>query len=1368
MSILNGTLTTTTIKNMLVPARRNDEPGDNFRILDSWAEYEEGNGKMYERTLKFMCYELELINSDTGEKHHVFKACKFARVIRLPKSAKQSTALMDMHEQVLSACYESEINLITVIANVIHPKPLGLFFLYGCQGVAENIEDAKRKCYEDYTGLTYALQGTYRVLEMRTINAQETEWLKDKLYNMNYMAVIRGIPKANKSAEDGGNKGFGGKNINPDSQGTLEEVIAGMADFEYVLQILTTPVKYNTLKAKSLKNERQMTDWYSQLQGNTSLSMNISMPMVYGANAGRSSGWSHNYTNSESVSYSQGENFSHSVGENVSQSLSQSFSESYGESTSHSVGTSHGTSINYGNSLSTSQGVNNSIGMSEGLSSSASAGHSTGSSFGTSSSHGTNSGMSMNHSDGTSSSTSANHSDGTSSSMNESTSLTQSHGTSQSQSYGTSNSTSHSTSQGYSEGTSHTRSEGMSHSQSISEGYSGSESSSHSAGTSSGTSYGTSYSSGESHSAGTGNGISLTDGSSGGMNASLFGVGGNASQSNSTSNSNSMSVSDGTSASNGASSSMSSSLTSSDSTSMSSGWNNSSSESYGTNVSESIGQTQTVSTSESNSVSQGFNQSQSMGVSNSMSMGSSTGYSQGVSSSDSYGVSQGTSTSDSIGYNMGNSDSIGQNFGTSYGANESYSMGSNLGHSMSSGESAGLSQGQTYSVGQTNSTSESYGTGTSHSVSQGTTQGESHGTSESTSQGSSYSTGNGTSTSEALGSSGSVNTGVSSSMGLGPSIGYSKSHQWLDQQVKDIIELLEFNNNRYKRALRSNGAFYTYVYFACSTKESLAAAITVSKAAWQNTDAMTHPLQALELSEGEQQHMLYRFSAFSSEPMKEDVYGMKDYKYCTMLLPDELTAYTHLPRISEGGVFSEVNDIPHFACPSGLKGELYLGKIINAERWTMANGYNTPYDYRVEESALMHGIITGASRSGKTVCAMRFIKELAHIKRKKTGKRLRIVCLDPKRDWRGLAKFIEPDRFRFYSLGNVNFHPIKLNPWKIPKGVVPQIWIDGIIDIYCRAYGLLERGKQMIADVVYELYDRAGVFEACDDENWKNIVPELSSAVCFEAIYKAMERKRDEIAASKKSGFDTLDAYSRLLDRLSTFGREFSIERRLFGTSEGMGIDEMIGDDDVTVLESKGLENTFKNFIFGAITSGFYKFALAHDKGYLSEDQYETVLVIEEANEVLTGSDNAGASNMGGGQSGMSGQSEFEQIVDQAAGYGLFIIAITQKISMMPSSLIANAGIKFIGRLGANQDIQTAAIAIGKEPRYEDRDVVKWFPRAPIGWFICQTSRGFDYKMAEPILVAVDKLDIPTPTNEDLEEILLEKHLAKLGYSLRD
>lgn len=57
---------------------------------------------------------------------------------------------------------------------------------------------------------------------------------KDVQYG--YLTVVRGIPKANKAGEDAGNKGMGGSNVNPDSQGTLEEIITGMADYEYVLE----------------------------------------------------------------------------------------------------------------------------------------------------------------------------------------------------------------------------------------------------------------------------------------------------------------------------------------------------------------------------------------------------------------------------------------------------------------------------------------------------------------------------------------------------------------------------------------------------------------------------------------------------------------------------------------------------------------------------------------------------------------------------------------------------------------------------------------------------------------------------------------------------------------------------------------------------------------------------------------------------------------------------------------------------------------------------------------------------------------------------------------------------------------------------
>ena len=71
-----------------------------------------------------------------------------ARVIRLPADAKQSTALMDMQEQVLTAVNQQNANLITIIANVLKPVAVGLLYIYGIQGVASTINKAKEKAKE--------------------------------------------------------------------------------------------------------------------------------------------------------------------------------------------------------------------------------------------------------------------------------------------------------------------------------------------------------------------------------------------------------------------------------------------------------------------------------------------------------------------------------------------------------------------------------------------------------------------------------------------------------------------------------------------------------------------------------------------------------------------------------------------------------------------------------------------------------------------------------------------------------------------------------------------------------------------------------------------------------------------------------------------------------------------------------------------------------------------------------------------------------------------------------------------------------------------------------------------------------------------
>ena len=1044
------------IKRILTP-EKSTMPSDDFRIIQSWAEYDETSGKNPEnKNLNYLCYELEVMNPDTGERIHLFKAIKFARVIRLPANAKQSTAFMNMQQQILAGVYENNYDFITIIANMIRPTPIGLLYLYGVQGVSKDLAEAKKIADADFLGLIGMIQGTFRVIELKCIEAQETEWLREKMYNMDYLTVVRGIPKAGKAGEDAGNKGMGGSNVNPDSQGTLEEIIAGMADYEYVIEVLSTPVYLDTLVGWQRRSQEEMSTWYGQLQGQKSLSMNLSIPMMYMANVGQSQGWSKAHTDANTTSYSQGESFTSSQGQSYGESVSQSQGTSVGHTKGHSISNSVSHSI----SKSLSEGYTESQGVSHGYGTS----HTVGQSHGVSTNQ--NHGMSVNQSQGTSQNAShgfnqganVGASKGTSYGMNEGFNQ----GTNIGHTKGFSQGSSYNVSSGQSVGTSHnvgsSENFGYNESQSISRNNSAgiSNSHSHSSGVSSNENYSSGHSNGFSQNSGFNQGKSDSEGSGGSTSAggSALIVNGNYSHNwsqgsgHSAGSSEGAGYNEGSSYSHSAGSGRSSSIGESNSVSQSAslGYSNGFGRSHSLGVSESYG------TNYSKSLSEGFGVSQSQ--SESTSIGNSYGYSYGQNYGQNYGTSVGKSIGESVSVGSGTSNSAGSGLSSSIGS------GTNAGISTSNGISENISQSQSVSKSQTigQSVGQTLGQTTGQSVSDSVSQsqsqsfGQNTGRSESISNGNSYSSSNGTSKGTSAGTTGATSLGTSSSMGLGPSIGYSKSYQWMDQGVKDLLEIMEYQNERIKKALRGEGAFYTYVYISCPSLDALSTAQALAKSTWQNEYAMTNPLQVLDITETEQKHLLYHFMAFSADVTKEDVYGVREYKYCTVLLPEEFVAYTHLPRISEGGIFTIVQDIPKFSVPSMLKGEIYMGTILNPERFTFKNGYRTPYDYRIDESCLMHGYFTGASRSGKTVAAMRFIAELSKVRRSKTGKRLRIVAMDPKQDWRTLARFVEPERFNFYSLGNLTFRPIKINPWKIPHGVWPQLWIDGVIDIYCRAY----------------------------------------------------------------------------------------------------------------------------------------------------------------------------------------------------------------------------------------------------------------------------------------------------------------------------
>ena len=153
------------------------EYADDLEIMKTWAEYTDDNKQM-----KYLMYEMKMEEPD-GQVIHMYKALKFIRIIRLPKSAKQSEAFMSMHAQILGGVWSQNINFTTIIANILEPKAIGLIFCYGVQGVASTIEQAKAKADYDFAALQGALQGTYRTLQFRTLTYEELEWIREKLFS---------------------------------------------------------------------------------------------------------------------------------------------------------------------------------------------------------------------------------------------------------------------------------------------------------------------------------------------------------------------------------------------------------------------------------------------------------------------------------------------------------------------------------------------------------------------------------------------------------------------------------------------------------------------------------------------------------------------------------------------------------------------------------------------------------------------------------------------------------------------------------------------------------------------------------------------------------------------------------------------------------------------------------------------------------------------------------------------------------------------------------------------------------------------------------------------------------------------------------
>ncbi|MBT9259498.1 MAG: serine-rich protein [Clostridiales bacterium] len=737
------------------------------------------------------------------------------------------------------------------------------------------------------------------------------------------------------------------------------------------------------------------------------------------------------------------------------------------------------------------------------------------------------------------------------------------------------------------------------------------------------------------------------------------------------------------------------------------------------------------------------------------SVGTSTGLSadRSVSISDSFSrsqsISQGESVSQNYSVSSSFSESVAKGRTLSYGQSVSDSIAYATSEQVTEGFSKSVSRSVSYTDSLSQTQGRSMGTSFSQSVSQGQNTGVSHGQSVSKSVSHSLTDGRsvadttgrsfGTSDALALSRGRSENLGMSTGLTLGPTASAAKSYQWFDARADNVRKILEAQRTRLLEALQGQGAFHVDVGVFVEDDADALAASAAAKSAWYG-DVLPTPFETLPLTPEEEAHLRAHFQLFTPCLGEEPVPGLIDgYKYSTVLLASELAALTHPLRAELGGSPTAVEDVPTFRVPAVMNGEIYMGTILASSKWTPEDEFRTPYEYRLSRHHLGHTLFVGASRSGKTVGALRFVAEIARLKDPTPT----IVALDWKSDWRALARVVDPGRLHFHSLAQPELG-VRMNVLRVPKGVDPHLWMDVVAETFALAYGLGQRGYSIIWDHLQNLYEEHGVF---DD-------PSQSRKVTLHSLYRAVSftlSSMDAPSGKPRLGFDTKERLQAVLDRLVYYQKGKWVDMFCYDGEDALTIEDLCAEDGrVTVLEAQGMASLQKVFLIGILTSGIWSFIQAK-KGHRTG----LFLILEEAHEVVRGADVTNKQNLIN-----INETVYETMYAEGMGLGLNLVTITQTPTKLPPTCLANSPLLFAYRMLIEEDIATIVRMISRDPRYDHRDIARWFTRQPTGWCVARTSRVTNFLDADPVLVETDMIKV-TPPSDD--ELAIWSDLSRLG-----
>jgi len=794
----------------------------------------------------------------------------------------------------------------------------------------------------------------------------------------------------------------------------------------------------------------------------------------------------------------------------------------------------------------------------------------------------------------------------------------------------------------------------------------------------------------------------------------------------------------------------------------------------------------------SDGVSHGWGDSHQIGQAHAVSngvtdtVGKSSGHSWGSSESvtDSQTVTDSTMQSHSEGENTG------INFGASLGGNLGASAGLGIfdtGVRVQGGQSIGVSAGVSHGW----SWADSWGVGHAESIGHSVTKGSFESFSESEMRSKSISHSETLTDSESWGQqqnwgeSQSVsaarsqmqNIGLSRNLASGfstgvvPGININRTWQTEDDVAERVTEILRKLEGLLNMA-SSEGGFMTNAFIFTDSRQGASAADALVPQAFHGPNVPTPVLTVHPAPDDEKSLRTHAFAfcpwrgADDGDPFGGDLWT----RYATLLTAGQLAALTAPGLFEEGSATTVMAPIPKgMAFYPRMSGDVVLGHQYSPETADL-----TTAQIRISQDNLMHTMFAGDTGFGKSVAAIRMAYETT------LCWKLRTVVLDFGAGWRSLLNAPGmKSKVDILQLWPDAVRPMRWNPLQIGRNLAPETQWRAFADVFGGIAQLgVKRQKQEMLEALRRIYLRAGVLiddpEVRGHARWGRVQSDetnLLGVAINMPLSSLTSAQRQALAVQRSSVVGLADLYEEVDVKLQSIPPR---DTMLTGVLEGIlfrlnplvqgsaAVQFAPGKDTVpvedfskpwgtTIIEGGMFLDDFgKAFLLGWTGWHLYMDMVSRRVHEVNTGEPLLQIFFEEANKIFI--QNKGSEDE---STGVSAAQRFADMFRDARKYKARLHPITQAPSLIPQDIISSCNNLVVGFLKQPKDKDLVLSALARsEKGFRDEEWRRFVDDIPIGMVIGRFPYTMEREAQRPVLFRPLMLDVPEPTDEEIEKQL--------------